>query len=762
MMKTFCLAAIAILFPLIALAAAEEELIVRVRVNGTEKGDLVVRREKNGAFMMRAAELRAFGLGGPALLHVPDDQFVAIRAISMEIRQGFNPAAVTLDLYIPASLLPRQNVAMGVPQSQVPLARRKSVLLNYQLTNHHDNRDGTTTWDLPWEFSARSGNWLAFSTFQATQTASRDRKMVRAISNLNWDDPNRMVRFVAGDFFTQTGDLGAAGRFAGLNLARNFELSPLFIRFPGIDLGGFLETASEVEVWVNGALLRREQLSAGAFQLSDLIPVTGSGTVTLRIRDAFGRTRVLDYPYYAGLSLLAPGVQDYSYNVGYARTDRAFENPTYGDKPAFLAFHRIGITRHLTGGYRLEANQDRQSGGLTSAFTFGRIGQINAAAAASRDKGLQGYAGALRYLYQGHHLSALLSTSHFTQPYVNLTTTDERIKTQHDLQLTTGWRSANVTARFSEIDRYMLPSRRTAGLILTTPLFRRVGLLASASRDLIAKKPGDSFLLLTIPLGHGNFSTSRMSVDPDSKKTYSTRLENTIPLGTGVSYVVETEHAPESLDSRHASIDYRGNRGIIGADIQDHAGSTEYALRAAGSIVWIDGGIVLGRPVEAGFAVVRVSDLQGVKVLQRNQVIGVTAAGSKLLIPSMIPYYEEKLDIQPPDLPFEYSLGNTSRSLRVPFRGGEVVNFSVTKLSAIEGILLGKNKLPVALSELKIETPGGIVTSVSGRGGEFYLEGLKPGSYRATATDENGTTCRFILVVPQTEGMTKAGTLPCN
>jgi len=762
-MKTLRLTAIAMLWPLIAFAA-EEELVVRVRVNGAEQGDFVVKRERNGAMMMRAADLRAFGLGGPALLHVPDDQFVSIRAVSQEIRQGFNAATVTLDLLIPPKLLPRQNVELGAPRSQVPLARRKSVLLNYQLTNRRNNRDGTSTWELPWELSARSGNWLAFSTFVATQTTSHDRRMTRAISNLNWDDPNRMMRVVAGDFFAQTGDLGAAGRFGGLSLSKNFELSPLFVRFPGLDLGGFLETPSEVEVWVNGALLRREQLSAGAFQLGNLVPVTGSGTVTLRIRDAFGRTRVLDYPYYAGLSLLAPGVHDYSYNIGYTRQDRA-GNPDYGTKPALLAHHRVGITRYFTGGYRLEANQDRQSGGLTAAFVIGRIGQISTAVAASRDNGIGGYAGAFRYLFQGRHISALLSTARFTQPYVNLSTTDERIKAQHDLQVTTGIRFANLTARFSEIDRYNLPSRRNAGLILTMPLFRRVSLLASTSRDLIAKKPGDSLLLLTIPLGHGHFSTSRMSMDPDRRKTFSTRLENAIPLGTGVSYIVESERAPESLDSRHASIDYRGNRGILGVDVQDHAGSTEYALRAAGSIVWIDGALVLGRPVQEGFAVVRVGDLQGVKVLQRNQVIGVTAAGSKLLVPSMIPYYEEKLDIQAPDLPFEYSIGNTTRSLRVPYRGGDVITFDVMKLRAIEGTIVrtaGKNRVPVALAELKIETPAGIVSSVTGRGGEFYLEGLKPGRYRATATQEGVAPCRFVLVVSENEGISKVGDLPCT
>src|SRR6266852_2839989 len=466
MMKTLRLAAMALLWPLIIFAAAEEELPVRVRVNGAEQGDFVVRRERNGAMMMRAADLRAFGLGGPALLHLPDDQFVSIRAVSPEIRQGFNAATVTLDLLIPPKLLPRQNLELGVPRSQVPLARRKSALLNYQLTNRRNSRDGTSTWELPWELSARTGNWLAFSTFVAKQN-SQQRRMTRAISNLNWDDPNRMMRFVAGDFFAQTGNL---------------------------------------------------------------VPMTGSGTVTLRIRDAFGRTRILDYPYYSGISLLAPGLHDYSYNIGYTRQDRIDGTPQYGRKPAFLAFHRMGITRRFTGGYRLEATENRQSGGLTGAFVLGRIGQISTVMAASRDKGTNGYGGALRYLFQGRHFGALLSTARFTQPYVNLSTTDERIKAQHDLQVTSHLRSANVSVRFSEIDRYNLPSRRNAGLILTMPLFRRMSLLASTSRDLIAKKPGDSLLLLTIPLGHGHFSTSRMSVDPDSRKTFSTRLENQIPL----------------------------------------------------------------------------------------------------------------------------------------------------------------------------------------------------------------------------------------
>jgi outer membrane usher protein FimD/PapC len=69
---------------------------------------------------------------------------------------------------------------------------------------------------------------------------------------------------------------------------------------------------------------------------------------------------------------------------------------------------------------------------------------------------------------------------------------------------------------------------------------------------------------------------------------------------------------------------------------------------------------------------------------------------------------------------------------------------------------------PVEFKELMVEVGTKQLRSQTGRNGEFYLEDLGPGIYRAAAA-LGDKTCRFELVIPaSTETFIEVGTVQCS
>ena len=140
---------------------------------------------------------------------------------------------------------------------------------------------------------------------------------MRGLSSYIVDDLPHLRRWVAGDSVAAAGGLGGTVFLGGLSVSRNFDLDPYFVRYPTLSLAGAVTTPSTVDVYVNGALVRREPLPPGTFDLTNLSVPTGSGTTRVVIRDAFGQEHALTNPFYASTAVLGKGLQDYGYNLGF-------------------------------------------------------------------------------------------------------------------------------------------------------------------------------------------------------------------------------------------------------------------------------------------------------------------------------------------------------------------------------------------------------------------------------------------------------------
>jgi outer membrane usher protein len=193
-------------------------------------------------------------------------------------------------------------------------------------------------------------------------------------------------------------------------------------------------------------------------------------------------------------------------------------------------------------------------------------------------------------------------------------------------------------------------------------------------------------------------------------------------------------------------------------------GASHTNVSIAGALVGIGGGVYATRPVRSSYALVRVPGVAGVRAYSSHQEIGRTNRSGNLLIPDLLPYYGNELNIADTDIPIDYIVPDVDVTLAPPYRGGAVVQFPVRRIQRVTGavVLVGAaGEEQPSFGEITIVAGGEQMTSPLGNAGEFYFENLPEGKHEASVTHE-GRSCTLILVVPpSTEAAITLGTLKC-
>jgi len=135
-----------------------------------------------------------------------------------------------------------------------------SAFLNYSLGYAMDEDFDFASFTALAEAVLSVRGYLLMSNFTyikdyASETLARD------LTNLTRDDMRSQRRFVLGDFFAYSGALGGGSYLDGVSVAKNFGITPYFIKTSGLNLSGFLSTPSDVEVLVNGYPVSSERIS---------------------------------------------------------------------------------------------------------------------------------------------------------------------------------------------------------------------------------------------------------------------------------------------------------------------------------------------------------------------------------------------------------------------------------------------------------------------------------------------------------------------
>jgi len=203
-------------------------------------------------------------------------------------------------------------------------------------------------------------------------------------------------------------------------------------------------------------------------------------------------------------------------------------------------------------------------------------------------------------------------------------------------------------------------------------------------------------------------------------------------------------------------LQYNARHAIYTANAQnvtqpDGTTQTNYQWGMSGGIAYVADSVSLTRPITDSFAVVRVGDLEGVRVYNSSQEIGRTDKTGQLFVPNLGSYLVNHVSVDDRDIPIDYSLSAKELNTSPPLRSGSLILFDVKHLQALVGHLrvnVNNKWIAAEYMELTYEINGKKISAPTGRDGEFYIENLSPGTHNMHLENQ-GNSCSFEMVVPE-------------
>jgi outer membrane usher protein len=737
-------------------AAQDERAFLELSINGVAKGDtLVVLRE--GDALVGVEVLTAGGLTGlqGRRERVGDDEFVSLASLAPDVTFVVSERDLRLALTADPRLLGAtvHDLQAGAPARLVHRSA-PSGFLNYALT-----ASNARDYDVFTESAISAAGGLLSNTASITR-----RGAVRGLTSLTFDDRTRLRRWVAGDTFVGGTALGGDAQLSGISVGREFSLAPYFVRYPTLSMTTPIATPSVVEVHVNGRLVRQEQVQPGRLDLRHLPLTSGQNDTRVVVRDPFGGTREMSTSYYLTTSVLAPGIHEYQYAFGWRR--QAFGTTSWDyTAPALFARHRVGLTDWLSAGMRMEAERGFVNSGTVVNLRV-PFGEIEAAGSVSRGDRQTGLAMQASYSYAGRAGSLGGSLREATPAYRVIGSSVSEVRPLRELNVFASVplaRGASMSIQHGEaFGRPESRQQRTA-LVGSMRVHRTADLTASATRFMGSNRAGTEVSVgMTLSLGGRAVASATAVRGPDGTRA-AVDMQQPLPVGTGFGYQLHGETGVR--DATSGVLQYQGSYGRYEVRREMTGGTAHTNVSVAGALVGIGGGLYATRPVRNSFALVRVPGVDGVRTYSSHQEIGRTNRRGNLLIPDLLPYYGNELNIADTDIPIEYTVPEVHVTLAPPYRGGAVVLFPVRRIQRVTGIvvlLTAEGEEPPSFGEITIVAAGERLTSPLGNDGEFYFENLPEGRHEASVTHED-RTCAFMLDVPRsTEPGITLGTSRCT
>jgi outer membrane usher protein len=755
------------------------EAVLEVTLSAKEPGEMMI--------VLRGPEGR---------LYLEQNDFVRLRLhvpqsapFMYEGRRYFDPAAlkgcsVAIDetlqravISAPASALDTTHLSAAARQSPPVTPASPGAFLNYQLSAQQ-----ITGQDSGGAF-AELGVFAAAGVVTNTAVARYGgadygyaNQLVRLDTTYTRDFPDALETLNAGDTISDPGSWGYAVRYAGVRWSRNFSLRPDLLTTPLLTTGGTATVPSTVDVFVNNQLVTSSQLPAGPFVIDRLPTVTGTGDVSVVVRDALGREQVLTQSFYSSTTLLAQGLTQFSVNVGSVRDNYALESNQYGGMLGEYSYRR-GITdsitleghaEYLSGDSHAADFTDAHAAGVNGSFGIGKIGILNVTAAAGGDSNGSGWLSGLGIEHRGTNTSfvanALWASPDFAQVGQAL---DSALRMRERDLVQTGiglGRYGSLSLAYVRQTYRDSPMQQTLGLTQTIT-FGRIGTLnltvtrthTAAQLPMSTQDSTSAYLIFVVPLSQRRAATltgvgGSGSGAPANQVIAS--LTESPPVGPGTGYRLSLSTA--------GNYDADWRQQFHSADLEleaaRNAGLDGQSAILSGAMTFIDGQLNTTRSVNGSFAMVDVAGLANVPVYVENQLTTHTDDSGRALLYNMRPYEANHISITPEDLPLDTAIGASSTIMAPPYRSGVIARFPVERVRSGTFRLVTEDGKPVPVGAV-VKLKGTLFPVVLD--GMVYVTGYDHGmSAEASWT---GGHCSFRLEPPPPDDpLPDMGTIQCR
>lgn len=724
----------------------EKPLLLEVIINGISTGKIGEFIWRDKRLFARKSELNEVGLRTFDSDRASEEALISLNDLTGLIWQLDEPRQ---SLFVTASdvfVLPKIIQGRIAAADRIPVESGTGVSINYDVLG---SRSGGK--------SAVSGAFdlRAFSPFGTLSSGAlvnpfvgfADKtapvEFVRLDTTYRLTSPDEMMSYRAGDFISSGLSWSRPVRLGGAQISSDFLLRPDLVTMPLPSVSGTVSVPSTLDVMVNGIRAFSTQVQPGAFAVPQIPVVSGANTITVALTNALGQQIAEQLPFYGGASLLAPGLQSYSAEVGFVRRNWGLISNDYGDLAASATW-----LRGLSLGFTAEAHAEMTTG----LFLAGGGGKLNVFDYAILNLNLTGSTGVA-----GNGAQLSVGLSRISPSWSIGASVVKTISNFDDLAAINGepvpalQLNANVGLSlskfgslgmaYSQIDRPMSVflasnaqmSRSIGGLnILPSEQYARIlsvsytlqihqqSLYATTFHDFSS---GDSGLMigLAIPLG----GRSSVGVDVSTGKGSAYRQIEVNQSAVEVGDWGYQAYGSDGIQShQYGLVQYKSPWSMVSVGVDNVGGQTTARVEGQGSLSYADGALFASNTINDAFGIVDTNGIANVRVFDEHREVGRTNQEGLLLVPDLRSFDVNHLEIDPVDVPMDATVVNPTQNVRPQHRSGLVINF---------GIRFGKGALLRLVDEFGDPLPvGGLavikstnVSSPIGFDGEAFLDNLE-------------------------------------
>ncbi|MGE5624024.1 MAG: fimbria/pilus outer membrane usher protein [Bacillota bacterium] len=726
-------------------ASAYAELLLEVHLNDQdEQESALFLRTSSGELLAGADDLRKWRVLLPKRrpLSYEGADFYPLSAITGSSYR-IDTATQTIFITVPPTGLEGTVIGGFYTANGKPTPSPLGGFLNYNLFASRPSGGATTT-NAYTELGLFNAWGVGTTSYLGNDLDGPARQWIRLETTLTQDHPEDRASIKIGDAITDGGMTGLATRFGGVQYATNFATQPGLVTLPLPSIGGSAAVPSTVQLYVNGVLQRTQEVPPGPFQVPTVPVASGPGLITMVITDILGRRQVITAPFYATNSLLAKGLDDFSFSLGRERQNFGVESNDYGPTVGSMMFRR-GFTDSLTGEVRAEAAPGQQTVGAGGFFAVANSGIFNLAAAASHSPLGNGTLGQIGYQAIGRTLNGSINlqfaSPRFTQLGYLPGTTAPRRQATGSFGAFMG-DAGSVSLNYVHTSDPVLGDVRLA-IANYTKSFGQAGFLSlNVVHDLSGASGNYMYLSLTVPLSTQSSASFGVSHQGGSTTPFA-QVQQSLPSGTGFGYLLASQFGNNAASQ--GSLDYQNDVGTYDVSAYRVGGQTLYTADVGGGVGFLGGDLFASRQITDSFAVVDVPGQPDVDIYAQNQVVAHTDSKGYAVIPRLNAYQDNHIGYDPRNLSLDTDIGDATMDVVPYYRSGVLVTFPVKSVKGVTFTV----KLPDGSflpAGAEITAPGQGEPFPVGYDGEAYVTGLS-GEVRLKA-DWADQACEFTVTIP--------------
>lgn len=734
---------------------AGEDLYLEVVLNGTTTSRLVHFIRRGDALCASTTDLRSLGFAIP-----PDNNERCLDDVE-GVRYAYDVPMQRVSINAAPDLLslPRKLLNPAERPATTPTSST-GVLLNYDIYGS----SGSGTGNLSALAEARafsSGLGVLSNTALArryqTPGEGWQGDSVRLDTQWRMSFPQRSEALTIGDTFTGYLSWTRPTRIGGIAFGTDFALQPYRITTPLPQFFGEATAPSAVELYVDGIRQYSGKVPAGPFQLTAVPGVDTAGQAQVVLTDALGRSSTVTFPIYSARQLLRAGLDDWSVELGAVREDYGIRSFQYGNAPMASGTWRHGVTDSFTFESHAEAGDGRGTAGAGAVWTPGGASVLNASVSAAYGGGMQYGAG---YTWMGHFMNVSLDTLRGSASYRDVASRYGAPPPRVSDRALIGFNvpHASFGANLVRLQYAGQPMSRYAGLFAIGNLGRGASINFSLNQNLDEARDRSIYVGVTLALDANTTLSTSVQRDRDHT-TGIVDASRPIDGDGGFGWHVQARGGQDG--GGLGELGWLTNQGQVTVGASNIGpGGYSYA-DVNGAVVFLGGHVFAARRIDDAFALVTTEGVPDIPVLLENRRTGVTDSHGTLLVSRLNAYQDNRLAIDPLDLPADSRVQRVEAIVAPADRSGVIVRFPVHPVRAASAVLVDEHNADIPLGS-RVDAGDGQPAAVVGYDGLVYLDNLK-GTTQLRVTLPDGGVCAATLVYPDSaRDLPQLGPLVCR